>query len=236
MNGQRRTVLASALALAVTTAALSAGAQGIRVEVVDAVDGDDAICALPGELVEVELRVTPGDLATTCARTCSGTPDTVTGGTANLAAGAVSIAFDTELLTWSSAVSNPDTAARDGLVRSDRAAQGRVGWALAGDWVVDGDPTSALVDPCGMDLLDEAGWVLRLGFAAGLPGQGVLHLRNQRDDPPFAMSFADLCNPEAFTLANGNISAATDAVVLVSPDCDGVIFFDAFETGDASRW
>jgi hypothetical protein len=124
----------------------------------------------------------------------------------------------------------------DGLLQTFNLAFGRLGWALAGDWQVDGDPGSGLRDPCAMQKLSGAGWVIRVQFEAVGEGATVLHLRDGDDHPPFDLSFADICGSGDFTVDSGDIDELVDATVVIDPICSVAIFSDGFESGDTSAW
>jgi hypothetical protein len=161
----------------------------------------------------------------------------VNGGTAHIATAVVDIAFDNQKLTLVNSTNNSGTAAVDGLVQ-DNSAQGRIGWALAGDWTPNADTSGALANPCDMQLLDSADWVLETQFNVqpGASGSLSLHLRRKTDLSPFSLSFADICGSEAFTEANGGIDEIIDGAVLISSSCADLLFFDGFETKTAAHW
>ena len=143
-------------------------------------------------------------------------------------------------LSFSGAANNPDAgfAAIDGLIQ-DNSSQGRVGWALAGDWTPDADAEAGvLATPCTMNLLDTAGWVFQVHFTPGPAASGatMLHIRRETDSPPFALSFADMCGSEAYTKTNDGIDEIADAVVYISSSCASALFLDGFETASTSRW
>jgi hypothetical protein len=149
----------------------------------------------------------------------------------------VDIAFDNQKLNSPSTINNPLTAAVDGLVQ-DNSAQGRIGWALAGDWTPDADTSGTLATPCEMQLLETPDWVVEAEFSVLPTASGItsLHLRRESDVDPFALSFADICSSEALTEANGGIDEIIDGAVLISSDCAGVLFFDGFESRTGERW
>jgi hypothetical protein len=107
-----------------------------------------------------------------------------------------------------------------------------VGWALAGDWMVDGDPNSGLNNACNMQMLDTAGWVYRVQLQANSANASVLQLSVP---PEFELSFADMCGSPAFTLAGGGIDEVVSATVIGACTTDG-LFFDGFESGDTTAW
>ncbi len=113
-----------------------------------------------------------------------------------------------------------------------------MGWALAGDWSVDGDPSSILASPCDMAKLDAPGWVLRAQFTASAsPGTTSLVIADQGAAWPFPLSFADACGSAPFTTASGEIDEVVGATVLIDASCGEVeIFADGFESGDLGAW
>ena len=227
--------LAAAL-LPVVAMAQTTTAPGIDVEVYNTLDGTNRFCVAPAGSFWANVLVRPGTGTTSCAMAC--TPSPVAGGSANLATGAVDLAFDPARLSFVSAESNPATAAVDGLIQAQNVAQGRVGWALAGDWTPNADPNGVLDSPCATGLLTTSGWVYRAQLTGTVPGMTTLRLRQPGDAVPFQLSFADLCGSPAFTQANGAVNEVLPAVVLVNAACatNGVIFFDNFERGSAGAW
>jgi hypothetical protein len=161
------------------------------------------------------------------------------GGSQYLATAVVDIDYATDQLTLVDAVNNPslDYAAVDGLIQ-DNSDEGRLGWALAGDWDPNADPSGTLASPCDMALLSSADWVLEAEFTAApdASGTSTLHLRRESDIPAFALSFSDLCGTEALTEPNGGIDEIVDATILVSYTCSEDIFADDFESGDMDNW
>ena len=87
-----------------------------------------------------------------------------------------------------------------------------------------------------MQMVTTSDWLFRMQFQATGTGMTTLRLRQETDDQPFALSFADICGTEAFKRSNGGIDEIKNAVVLVSNDCNELIFFDNFGTGDTGRW
>ena len=208
---------------------------GIDIELYDPITGSNRACVAPGAELWVHAFVRPGNGALICDLPCgSGIP----GGSGNIATAAIDVAFDGTRLRYSQGGSNPDPAyaAVDGLMQEQNVAAGRVGWALTGDWIVDGDPGSGLIDPCSMLKLQSEGWVFRLRFVGVSEGLTAIVLRREADDPSFALSFADICGSTAFTETNGGIDEIKSAAVLVSNECLDVLFFDGFESGDTSAW
>ena len=158
------------------------------------------------------------------------------GGPGSLAAGAVDVGFDGSRLSYFAAAVNPDPgfAAVDGLVQEQNLTQGRVGWALAGDWTPDGSTGGVLDDPCVMLKLAQPGWVARFAFNVLVKGQSALQLRA---DPDFPLSFADICGAPAYSQANGGIDEVVAATVSTEcPEVVSVIFRNGVETGDTSVW
>lgn len=158
------------------------------------------------------------------------------GGTAKIATAAVDVGFNPSLLSLQSAETNPDpgSAAVDGLVATGNTAAGRVGWSLAGDWMVDGDPTSGLEGPCTMDLLDTPGWVFRIQLTATAQGSSLLALGRQ---PGFELSFADHCSATAFTLTSGDLDELVPGFVTTAcSNQSDIVFTDSFEIGSTGRW
>lgn len=233
--------LAAAVACAVTAPAAaqtSTPGPGIDVEIYDANGGGNWFCAAPGDTVWAYLYVGPAIGAGSsieCAAPCG----SALGGPANIAAATIDVAFDPDHLAFFSAFNNGFMGAvgADGLLQLQSLAAGRVGWALAGDWTPDGDTSGTLADPCQMSLLDQPGWMVRLGFNVRSAGTTQIDLRNE---PDFPLAFADICGSEVFTSSNGGIDEVRPATVSTgSPDCphlDGVIFRNGFETGDVSAW
>lgn len=206
----------------------------IDIEILNPADGSNTFCVAPGEPLVTRLFIRPGTDTTSCTPTCGTVVD---GGAAHIATAVVDIAFDNQKLTLVSSTNNPDTAAVDGLIQNN-SIQGRIGWALAGDWTPDAVTTGNLANPCEMQLLDSAGWVLETEFTVqpSAPGIMSLHMRRKTDTDPFSLSFADICSEEAFTKVNGGIDEIIDGAVLISSSCADVLFFDGFEDGASKRW
>ena len=224
-----------AVSVCSVVSAQTTSAPGIDVEIYNPVDGSNSFCVVPFEIFRAHVFVRPGDVSLTCDLTCG---NDVSGGSASLAAGVIDVGFNPARLSIANAESNSDPgyAAVDGLVQLQNVGEGRVGWALAGDWINDGDPGSGLNNPCVMQKLDSAGWVFRLLLEAGTEGSTTLHLRRQTDPSSFALSFADICGSEAYTIANGGVNEVVDATVIIDAACSPLIFEDGFEFGDTSRW
>ncbi len=208
---------------------------GIDIEVYDPVSGTNSLCADLGSSFWAHVWVRPGAVTSSCTLGC-GPAD---GGPAHLATAAVDVAFDPGRLIFDEGGNNPGTsfAAVDGLLQTQNLADGRVGWALAGDWTPDADPlTGSLADPCSMLKVSSPDWVFRIQFTASSAGLTTVRLRRETDTPPFALSFADICGNPAFRQSNGGVDEVGDLVVMVAPTCDDVVFFDNFERRDTSAW
>lgn len=236
----RSIVAAFAIAVVFTASLVSAqttqpGAD-IDIEIVNPVDGSNAFCVAPASTIEAQVFVRPGTGSLACSLSCS--PPDVQGGSSNLATAVVDLGFDPAKLAYvaDSIESNAATAAAHGLAQEQNLATGRIGWALAGTWSTPGNPGSTLLSPCDMQLLTTADWVFKMQFQGANSGMSTLRLRRETDSQPFALSFADICGTEAFKQSNGGIDEIRNAVVLVSSDCNDVIFFDSFGTGDMARW
>jgi hypothetical protein len=246
MRGSRTNDLSRTLVLTLCMTALALSASvgmaqtttpgsAIDVEVYFADTGDNYKCVAPGETFWANIWVSPGTGAETCALSCA--PPAAAGGSANLATGIVDVSHDTSVIEYLAAENNETTAAVDGLIQNN-SANGRVGWALAGDWTVDADPTSSLVSPCAMGKLTSPSWVYRVQYRAALDttGSTLLHLRRETDPSPFGLSFADICGSPAFKASNGGIDQIRDAIVMFSDQCDSLIFADNLELGETARW
>lgn len=226
---------AVALGTAPLVVAQTTSGPGVDVEIFNPATGDNAFCASPGETFWAYLFVRPGGSSVTCSHVCG---TAVAGGAANIAAAAIDVTFDTAALEYvdGSASNNPNTAAVDGLRQEQNAASGRVGWALAGDWEVDADPSSNLKSPCAMKKLDEAAWAARFQFRASQSGFATLRLRRETDASPFPLSFADICGSPAFREGTGDIDEVVHGIVLVGSDCASALFFDSFENAGTRAW
>lgn len=217
---------------AIASAQTTTPGVGIDVEIVNPVDGSNNFCASVGVPFWAEVWVRPGSHVTMCSLGCG----SVTGGTAAIATAAVAVEFDPTKLAFSVAESNPDPsfAAVDGLVTTAGAVAGRVGWTLAGDWIVNGDPASGLAGPCNQQMLDTVDWVFRVQLEATSSGSTLVSFARQ---PDFALSFADHCAPSAFTVASGDVDEIVPGYV--TTNCTGqgeIIFGDGLETGTTERW
>jgi hypothetical protein len=231
----RHLVLSFALIIlipTILTAQTTTPGPGIDVEIVNPVDGGNTFCASVGTPFWAEIWVRPGDQTTTCSLGCG----SVDGGTAALAAAAVAVGFDPARLAFAAAETNPNPsfAAVDGLVSTGTAAAGRVGWSLAGDWLVNGDPSSGLAGPCTQQLLSSPGWVFRVQLAATAGGSSLISISRQ---PEFPLSFADHCGSAAFTLGSGDLDELVPGFVTTScSSLADILFVDGFETGTPARW
>jgi len=229
-------VVAAMLAASLVSAQTSTPGDAIDIEVVNPADGSNAFCVAPSETFTTRVFVRPGTGTLSCSLSCS--PPSIPGGSANIAAAVVDLGFESTELAYvdQSIQSNPGTTAAQGIAQVQNVADGRIGWALAGTWSTPGDPASTLMSPCQTEMLTTAGWVFEVEFQAISEGMTSVHIRGETDDPPFALSFADICGTEAFKTSNGGIDEVKGATVLVSTDCSNALFIDAFEGGDSSRW
>ena len=206
----------------------------IDIEIINPADGSNTFCVAPGETLTARLFIRPGTDTTSCTPSCG---TVVEGGPGQIATAVVDIAYDEENLSLAATADNSGTAAIDGLLQ-DNSPQGRIGWALAGDWTPNADTSGTLASPCDMQLLDSADWVLETEFTVQPTASGItsLHLRRETDTKSFNLSFADICGSEAFTATNGGIDEIIDGTVLISSSCADVLFFDGFEDGAINRW
>jgi hypothetical protein len=224
-----------AILMVLTTAAsaqTSIPGSAIDLEIVNPSDGTNSFCVAPGDTLTARLFVRPGNQTTSCTPSCG---SVVSGGTAHIATAVVDIAFDNQKLNLVTHTNNTGTTAVDGLIQNN-ATQGRIGWALAGDWTPDADTSGTLAAPCDMQLLESANWVLETQFTAQPTASGMTTLHLRREGEGFALSFADICSDEAMTMASGDIDEIIDGTVLVSASCTSVLFFDGFEDGTVGRW
>jgi hypothetical protein len=232
--------LAAITVILLTTSMVSAQTtqpgEAIDIEVFNPVDGSNAFCVAPSQTVEARVFVRPGTDAMSCTLSCSG--PSVPGGSANIATAVIDLGFDSSKLNYvnGSIQGNGSTAAVQGLPQEQNVADSRIGWALAGSWSTPGDPSSTLLTPCDMQMVTTADWLFGVQFQASVPGMTTLRLRQETDDTPFALSFADICGTEAFKRSNGGIDEVKHAVVMVSNDCNELLFFDNFGTGGTDRW
>jgi hypothetical protein len=232
MTCKRITKLALALLLVLPAAAMAqttTPGASIDLEIYNPIDGSSTFCSDVGVPFWANVYVRPGSDATSCSLACG----TVAGGPANIGTGVIDVAFDPAALSYVSAETNPDPtfAAVDGLLQTQNLASGRIGWALAGDWLVDGDPVSGLNDPCAMQKLDAPGWVFRVQLQPVTGAASPLALVQQ---PDFALSFADMCGSPAFTVAGGGIDEVRSALY-IGP-CADILFADDFESGTTGAW
>jgi len=224
------------LATSLVSAQTTQPGDAIDIEIFNPIDGSNAFCVAPNEIVEARIFVRPGTNALSCTLSCSG--PNVPGGSANIATAVIDLAFDGSKLSYvsDSIESNAATAAVQGLPQEQNLVDNRIGWALAGSWTTPGDPGSTLLSPCDMQMVTTADWLFRMQFQAAADGTTTLRLRQESDSEPFALSFADICGTEAFKQSNGGIDEIRHAVVMVSSDCSDLIFFDNFGTGGTERW
>lgn len=208
----------------------------IDVEIYNPANGSNRFCVAASGTIDARVYLRTGADSISCTLSCS--PPNVAGGSANIATGVIDIAFDATMLDFvpSSVSGNGATAAAQGLAQEQNLADGRIGWALAGTWSDPGNPASTLLSPCEMQLISADDWLFQLQFQAVGTGMTTLKLRRETDAQPFALSFADICGTEAFKESNGGLDEIRNAVVMVADDCQDVIFFDNFGTGDASLW
>lgn len=207
----------------------------IDIEIFNPIDGTNAFCVAPAETIEARVFVRPGTDSMTCTLSCG---PNIPGGSANIATAVIDLVFDDSKLTYvtGTAQGNNATAAVQGLAQEQNLAEGRVGWALAGSWSDPGNPGSALLSPCDMQMITTHDWLFGVQFQTVGPGMTTIRLRRESDPEPFALSFADICGTEAFKQTNGGIDEVKNAVVMVNDDCANVIFFDTFGTGDTDQW
>ena len=208
----------------------------IDVEIFNPANGSNTFCVAPSDTVEARVFLRPGAGVLSCNLSCS--PPSVPGGSANIATGVIDVAFDSDTLSYipASIENNTATAAVQGLAQEQNVGDGRIGWALAGNWSTPADPTSNLLSPCDMQFVTAADWLFRMSFEAVGTGMSTLYLRGETDAEPFALSFADICGTEAFKRSNSGIDEVKSAVVMVSTECDDVLFFDNFDTGGTGQW
>jgi hypothetical protein len=215
------TLLAVLLLLIPATARAQTSQPGpeIDVEIVNPSHGGNTFRVIPGATFWAYVFLRPGDQSLSCQLDCGQGAVTVPGGTANIATALIDVEFDSQMLEYLEAENNPMTAAVDGLIQERRVADGRVGWALAGDWTPDATATSGtLASPCDMARLDTADWLYRIQFRARpeVTGETALHLRRESDDPAFELSFADLCGSAAFKQSAATVDEVIDATVTIA--------------------
>lgn len=230
--------LIAALLMSVSPAGAQTTQPGdaIDLEIINPANGSNRFCVPASGTIDARVYVRTGADAMSCTLSCS--PPNVAGGSANIATAVIDVAFDETVLSYvpASMSNNPSTAAVQGLAQEQNLADGRLGWALAGGWSDPGNPGSTLLSPCDMQMIDADGWLFQVQFQAVGTGMTTLRLRRETDAEPFALSFADICGTEAFKESNGGIDEIRSAVVMVADDCQDVLFFDNFGTGDASLW
>jgi hypothetical protein len=232
----RRLALA-ALLLAAPFASAQTTVPGaaIDLELYNANDGSNAFCVAPGDTFWANLYIRPatGPGSTmSCSVACGST----TGGPGSPATAAVDVGFASAQLAYFRAEVNTDPtfAAVDGLVQDQNLPQGRIGWALAGDWTPNGNTSGTLGDPCEMLKINRSDWVVRLGFNVLGAGQSVLAINAPPNGP---LSFADVCGTPAYTASNGGIDEVVPATVSTEcPSVTSIIFRNGVETGDSSVW
>lgn len=207
----------------------------IDVEIYNPADGTNRFCVEPSGTLNVRVFARPGTVSMTCQLSCG---SNVPGGSANIATGVIDIEFDNAKLNYvgGSTANNSATAAVHGIAQEQNTGGGRVGWALAGSWSTPGNPSSTLLNPCEMEMITTADWIYELQFDAVGTGMTTLRLRRETDTLPFALSFADICGSLAFKESNGTIDEIRSAEVLVTSDCNDVLFFDGFGNGDTQQW
>ena len=208
----------------------------IDIEIINPADGSNRFCVASAATIEARVFVRPGSDSLSCTLSCSG--PSVAGGSANIATTVIDLGFDSTILTYvdGSIASNGATAAVQGLPQVQNVAEHRVGWALAGSWSTPGNTNSSLLSPCDTQMITTSDWLFSVQFQATGAGMTNIRLRRETDVAPFALSFADICGTEAFKVSNGGIDEVRDAVVMVATDCQDVIFFDNFGTGDSALW
>ena len=208
----------------------------IDIEIINPADGSNRFCVALSATIEARVFVRPGADSLSCTLSCS--PPDVAGGSANIATAVIDLGFDPSKLSYvnGSIASNAATTAIQGLPQTQNVADDRIGWALAGTWATPGNTSSALLSPCETTMITTDDWLFRVQFQATGAGMTTIYLRRETDDQPFALSFADICGTEAFKTSNGGIDEVRNAVVMVATDCQDVLFFDNFGTGDVSQW
>ena len=229
-------VVAFLLVGSVVCAQTTQPGNAIDIEIINPADGSNRFCVALSATIEARVFVRPGADSLSCALSCS--PPDVAGGSANIATAVIDLGFDSSKLFYvnGSIASNAATTAVQGLPQTQNVADDRIGWALAGSWSTPGNTNSTLLSPCDMQMITTDDWLFSLQFQATGTGMTNIRLRRESDDQPFALSFADICGTEAFKVSNGGIDEVRNAVVMVATDCQDVIFFDNFGTGDTGQW
>lgn len=217
----RRSLLAVAICIAIPTIGLAqttTSGLAVDVEIYNPTDGGNHFQVAPGASFWAHVFVRPGSESFNCQLDCGGGMVDVPGGSANIATALIDIAFDPDYLEYLGAENNPATAAVDGLPQEQHLSDGRIGWALAGDWTPDADAESGtLASPCDMARLATPGWVYRVQFRAlsTNSGETSLHVRRESDSPPFELSFADACGNPSFKKSNATVDEIVDATVSI---------------------
>jgi hypothetical protein len=206
--------LAALLVAAFATAQTTTPGSAVDVEVYNPADGGNTFVVPPQGTFVAALFIRPGAESTPCRVACQHGDADLTGGPAHIAAAVVDLQFDPGVLQLVDVTGNTSGAAADGLIQKQHLAEGRIGWALAGDWTPDGDPSGVLADPCHMTTLDTPQWVLRLEFRLLKSSPTTIHIRREGDSPGFPLSFADVCGAAAFKESNGGIDEIVDAQVV----------------------
>ena len=217
----RTSLLAVAICVAIPTIGLAqttTSGPEVDVEIYNPVDGGNLFKVAPGKTFWAHVFVRPGSESFSCQLDCgSGTVD-VAGGSANIGTALIDVAFDPDFLEYLGVENNPATAAVDGLPQEQHLSNGRIGWALAGDWTPDADPTrGSLASPCEMARLTAPGWVFRIQFRAvsSNSGETTLHIRRESDSRAFELSFADVCGNASFKKSNATVDEIVDATVSI---------------------
>jgi hypothetical protein len=217
----RKSLLVVAICIAIPTIGLAQTTTlgpEVDVEIYNPADGSNLFKVAPGKTFWAYVLVRPGLESFTCQLDCGGGMVDVPGGSANIAAALIDIAFDPDFLEYLGAENNPTTAAVDGLSQEQHLSNGRIGWALAGDWTPDADPASgSLANPCEMARLTAPGWVFRIQFRArsSNSGETTLHIRRETDSPAFELSFADVCGSPSFKKSNATVDEIVNATVSI---------------------
>jgi hypothetical protein len=217
----RRILLIATLCLAIPSIGLAqttASGPEVDVEVYNPLDGSNHFEVAPGKTFWAHVFVRPGSESFNCRLDCGSGMIDVPGGSANIATALIDVAFDPDFLEFVSVENNPATAAVDGLPQGQHLSDGRIGWALAGDWTPDADPASgSLASPCEMARLTTPDWVFRIEFRAlsSNSGETTLHIRREIDSPAFELSFADVCGSPSFKKSNATVDEIVDATVSI---------------------
>jgi len=192
---------------------------GIDVEVFNVADGGNTFDGEVDGTFWAHVFIRPGGDSLTCELACRSPSGIAYGGPANIATGVIDITFDTTSLEYLGSENNPNTAAVDGLIQEQYLNQGRIGWALAGDWTPDADAENGkLADPCVMAKLSTADWVFRVQFKIVKEAPSTIHIRREGDVQKFPLSFADVCGSPAFKEGNGGIDEVINGEVNPPPE------------------